>query len=262
MIDALNEDAPRAPGRARASAQAPGLPPAPAHEGPAVPAPPVAEAVPAPPAHEAPASGPAAVPRDTLRAALTLYLDLHAHPELSGAEARTAEAFGAHLRGDGATVTHGVGGHGVVGVLRNGPGPTLMLRAELDALPLTERTDLAYESTVPGTMHACGHDLHLASAAGAFTLLARSAASWSGTLLVVGQPAEETLEGAEAMLADGLYERFGTPDTVLAQHTAPLPAGTLAHGRGPIMAASAALDVVIHGYGGHAGTPSSPSTPS
>ncbi|MFE3252023.1 amidohydrolase [Streptomyces sp. NPDC059209] len=199
--------------------------------------------------------GPAAVPRETLRAALGLYLELHAHPELSGAEAGTAERFAARLEGDGATVTRGVGGHGVVGVLRNGPGPTLLVRAELDALPIGERTGLAYASTVPGTMHACGHDLHLASAAGAFALLAADADAWSGTLLVVGQPAEETLEGAGAMLADGLYERFGTPDTVLAQHTAPLPAGTLAHGRGAMMAASAALDVVIHGRGGHAGTP-------
>ncbi|MFD4700531.1 amidohydrolase [Streptomyces niveus] len=200
--------------------------------------------------------GPAAVPRDTLRGALELYLELHAHPELSGAESRTAARFAAHLEGAGATVTRDVGGHGVVGVLRNGPGPTLMLRAELDALPVEERTGLAYASTVPGTMHACGHDLHLASVAGAFTLLADSRDTWSGTLLVVGQPAEETLEGAGALLADGLYDRFGTPDVVLAQHTAPLPAGTLAHGLGgPMMAASAALDVVVHGYGGHAGTP-------
>lgn len=211
-----------------------------------------AEAVPRP--DPAPL-GPAAVPRETLRDALGLYLELHAHPELSGAEARTAERFAARLEGDGATVTRGVGGHGVVGVLRNGTGPTLMLRAELDALPIGERTGLAYASTVPGTMHACGHDLHLASAAGAFALLARSADTWNGTLLVVGQPAEETLEGAAALLADGLYERFGTPDVALAQHTAPLPAGSLAHGRGPMMAASAALHVVIHGYGGHAGTP-------
>ncbi|MET9551455.1 amidohydrolase [Streptomyces sp. NPDC006645] len=195
----------------------------------------------------------AAVPRETLRDALELYLELHAHPELSGAESRTAERFAAHLKG--AAVTRGVGGHGVVGVLRNGAGPTLMLRAELDALPVEERTGLAYASTVPGTMHACGHDLHLASVAGAFTLLAESAAGWAGTLLVVGQPAEETLEGAGALLADGLYERFGTPDVVLAQHGAPLPAGSLAHGRGPMMAASATLGVVIHGYGGHAGTP-------
>ncbi|MEU0524350.1 amidohydrolase [Streptomyces niveus] len=209
---------------------------------------------PAPEPDSAPV-GPAAVPRETLRAALGLYLELHAHPELSGAETATAERFAGHLEGDGATVTRGIGGHGVVGVLRNGPGPTVLVRAELDALPITERTGLAYASTVPGTMHACGHDLHLASAAGAFALLAAEPDTWKGTLLVVGQPAEETLEGADAMLADGLYERFGTPDTVLAQHTAPLPAGTLAHGRGPMMAASAALDVVIHGRGGHAGTP-------
>ncbi|MEV0777700.1 amidohydrolase [Streptomyces sp. NPDC050428] len=243
MIDALNEDTPRA--------ITPEPPPEPAPR-PESASPSTDSADPGGPASP---TGPAAVPRETLRAALGLYLDVHAHPELSGAEARTAECFAAHLAGDGASVTRGVGGHGVVGVLRNGTGPTLMLRAELDALPIEERTGLAYASTVPGTMHACGHDLHLASAAGAFTLLAQSAETWSGTVLVVGQPAEETLEGAGAMLADGLYERFGTPDVVLAQHTAPLPAGSLAHGRGPMLAASAALDVVIHGYGGHAGTP-------
>ncbi|WP_329386798.1 amidohydrolase [Streptomyces sp. NBC_01716] len=207
------------------------------------------ESTPPAPAH------PAGVPRDILRSALGLYLELHAHPELSGAESETAERFAARLAGDGATVTRGVGGHGVVGVLRNGAGPTLMLRAELDALPVGERTGLAYASTVPGTMHACGHDLHLASAAGALALLAREPETWNGTVLVVGQPAEETLEGAEAMLADGLYERFGVPGVVLAQHAAPLPAGILAHGRGPMMAASAALEVVVRGYGGHAGTP-------
>lgn len=198
-----------------------------------------------------------AVPRDVLRSAVELYLDLHTHPELSGAESRTAGRFAAHLEQHGCTVTRGVGGHGVVGVLRNGPGPTVMLRTELDALPVTERTGLPYTSTVPGVMHACGHDLHMAAAAGALTQLSRARDTWRGTLLVVGQPAEETLQGARAMLADGLYERFGTPQVVLAQHTAPMPAGTVAHGRGPgpLMAGSTAMDVIIHGRGGHAGTP-------
>ncbi|CAM5541068.1 hypothetical protein GCM10010329_27960 [Streptomyces spiroverticillatus] len=157
----------------------------------------------------------------------------------------------------GATVARGVGGgQGVVGVLRNGAGPTVMLRAELDALPVQETTGLPYASTVPGVMHACGHDLHLAAAAGALALLARTRDTWRGTVVVVGQPAEETLEGARAMLADGLYERFGTPALVLAQHTAPLPAGTVAPpGPGPLMSAGATVDVVIHGRGGHGGTP-------
>ncbi|WP_351225825.1 amidohydrolase [Streptomyces sp. NPDC002133] len=195
------------------------------------------------------------IPRDVLRSALGLYLDLHAHPELSGAEARTAAVLAGRLEQDGCTVTRGVGGHGVVGVLRNGPGPTVMVRTELDALPVTERTGLPYASTTAGVMHACGHDLHTAAASGALTLLVQSRDTWHGTVILVGQPAEEILTGADAMLADGLYERFGTPDAVLAQHCAPLPAGTVAHGRGPVMSGSVALDVVIHGRGGHAGAP-------
>ncbi|MEN8655608.1 amidohydrolase [Streptomyces sp. 21So2-11] len=196
------------------------------------------------------------LPRAALRSAVEFYLDLHAHPELSGCEQRTAGRLADWLERHDAVVTHGVGGgHGLVGVLRNGPGPTVMLRAELDALPVAERTGLPYASTAPGVMHACGHDLHMAAAAGALAELSRTRDTWRGTVLVVGQPAEETLEGAAAMLADGLYERFGTPDVVLAQHAAPLPAGTVAHGLGPLMAASTALDVIIHGRGGHAGTP-------
>ncbi|WP_327367851.1 amidohydrolase [Streptomyces sp. NBC_01217] len=199
------------------------------------------------------------VPREILRSAIELYLDVHAHPELSGAERRTADRFAAHLEASGCTVTRKVGGgHGLVGVLRNGAGPVVMLRTELDALPVTERTGLAYASTVPGVMHACGHDLHLAAVAGAVAELARTRSAWRGTVLVVGQPAEETLTGARQMLADGLYERFGTPDVVLAQHTSPAPAGTLAHAadfRTPLMAAGAAVDVTLYGRGGHAGTP-------
>ncbi|MEV0965954.1 amidohydrolase [Streptomyces sp. NPDC049910] len=197
----------------------------------------------------------AELPRDVLRDATALYVDLHAHPELSGEEVRTAGVLAARLERDGCTVTRRVGGHGVVGVLRNGTGPTVMARAELDALPVRERTGLKYASTVPGVMHACGHDLHTAAAAGAVSLLAGTRDSWRGTLVLVGQPAEETLSGARAMLDDGLYDRFGTPDAVLAQHCAPLPAGCVAHGQGPLMSAGVTLDVVVHGRGGHAGTP-------
>ncbi|MFH8378475.1 amidohydrolase [Streptomyces cyaneofuscatus] len=199
------------------------------------------------------------VPRPLLRSALALYLDLHAHPELSGHEHRTADLLAARLTDHGLTVTRAVGGgHGLVGVLRNGPGPTVLLRTELDALPVTEATGLPYASTTPGVMHACGHDLHIAALIGAVALLAADRDSWRGTLLVVGQPAEETLSGARPMLEDGrLYERFGTPDAVLAQHAAPLPAGTLAHAPGgaPLMAGSIAADVTLHGRGGHAATP-------
>ncbi|MYY19627.1 MULTISPECIES: amidohydrolase [unclassified Streptomyces] len=193
---------------------------------------------------------------EAVRPALTLYLDVHRTPELSGEETRTAALFAERLTATGFDVVRGIGGHGVAGVLRNGDGPRVYLRAELDALPVAERTGLPYASA-NGAMHACGHDLHLAAAAGAAELLARTTAHWSGTLVVVGQPAEETLTGARAMLADGLYERCGRPDVVLAQHAAPLPAGMVAHGgpHAPVAAASAALTVVLHGRGGHAATP-------
>ncbi|WP_443080713.1 amidohydrolase [Streptomyces sp. PTD5-9] len=208
-----------------------------------------------------PAARPAApaVEREVLRPAIELYLEAHTRPELSGAEQRTADLLAARLTASGCEVTRGVGGgHGLVGVLRNGDGPTVMLRTELDALPVTERTGLAYASVVPGVMHACGHDLHLAAVAGAAADLDRTRSEWRGTVLVTGQPAEETLTGAGEMLADGLYERFGAPDAVLAQHTSPAPAGTLAHAADfgtPLMAAGAAVDITLHGRGGHAGTP-------
>ncbi len=169
------------------------------------------------------AMGALPLPRPLLRSALSLYLDLHAHPELSGHEHRTADLLAARLADHGLTVTRAVGGgHGLVGVLRNGPGPTVLLRTELDALPVTEATGLPYASTVPGVMHACGHDLHIAAVTGAVALLAADRDSWRGTLLVVGQPAEETLSGARPMLEDGrLYERFGTPGTRSSPSTRP-----------------------------------------
>ncbi|MEU6343638.1 amidohydrolase [Streptomyces sp. NPDC046977] len=192
-----------------------------------------------------------------LRAAVEDHLDIHRHPELSGAEERTAARVAARLTAAGYETAGGVGGHGVVGLLRNGPGPVVLLRAELDALPVQERTGLAWASERPGVMHACGHDLHLACLTGTADLLAGAAAHWSGTLMVVGQPAEETLSGARALLEDGLYERFATPDAVLAQHAAPLPAGMAAHApaHGPVLAGSRLLEVVVHGSGGHAAAP-------
>ncbi|MGI5521685.1 amidohydrolase [Micromonospora sp. CA-259024] len=207
-----------------------------------------------------PLSGPSAA----LREAAAFYIDLHAHPELSGAEARTAGKFAERLRRDGYRVSTEIGGHGVVGVLRNGAGPTVLLRAELDALPVKEETGLPYASgemaagpngrEVPAT-HACGHDLHLACLSGAAHVLAADREEWSGTLAIIGQPAEETLEGARAMLAAGLYELTGRPDVVLAQHSAPFPAGMLAFGTGPVMAGSVSLEITILGRGGHAATP-------
>ncbi|MEV4353064.1 amidohydrolase [Nonomuraea sp. NPDC049625] len=186
--------------------------------------------------------------------------DLHAHPELSWQEDRTAARLAGRLVAAGYEVTTGVGGHGVVGRLCRGDGITVMLRAELDALPVKEETGLSYASTATATTpdgrtvpvsHACGHDLHLACLAGAARRLAASD-DWRGTVLVIGQPAEETLEGAAAMLADGLYERFGVPDVALAQHVSPFPAGLIAYPEPPT-AAGAELRVVVTGDGGHAG---------
>lgn len=199
-----------------------------------------------------------AVGAEVLAEAARLYAEVHREPELSGAEERTAARFADRLRTTGYEVATGVGGHGVVGVLRRGDGPTVLLRAELDALPVREATGLPYASTVTEpvpVMHACGHDAHLACVAGAAHALAADAGGWRGTLVVVGQPAEETLTGAAAMLADGLYERFPAPGVVLAQHTVPLPAGMVAHAEGPLLAASATVEVVLHGRGGHASAP-------
>lgn len=183
--------------------------------------------------------------------ALEVYRSLHRRPEVSGSEERTAAVLAALLGDIGLDVRTGVGGHGVVAALVNGDGPVVAMRAELDALPVTEQTGLAWASEEPGVMHACGHDLHLACAVAAASELATDRASWSGTLLVLLQPAEETLTGARAMAADGVYDRW-RPDVLLAQHLAPFPAGCVAHGVGPLLAGSRTLRVTVHGTGGHA----------
>ncbi|MFD5831488.1 amidohydrolase [Lentzea sp. NPDC060358] len=195
-----------------------------------------------------------------------LYRDLHRHPELSLQEFRTAGVLADALRPLGYEVTTGVGGTGVVGVLRNGDGPVVLLRADIDALPVLETTGLPYASTARATnaqgedvpvAHACGHDLHATCLVGAAERLARDRAQWAGTVLVVFQPAEELGVGARNMVEDGLFERFGTPEVVLAQHVAPLPAGMIAHGSGPVMAASDSVRVTLHGRGGHGSSPES-----
>nr|WP_145492198.1 MULTISPECIES: amidohydrolase [Streptomyces] len=200
---------------------------------------------------------------DLLAPTAEFYLDLHRHPELSGAEARTAARFADRLEADGYRVLRGIGGHGVAAELRNGEGPAVLLRAELDALPVAEATGAPYASTATTTgpdgrpvpvMHACGHDAHLACAAAAGRWLAARRDRWRGTLLLLGQPAEETLGGARAMLEDGLYDRVTPPDEVLAQHTAPFPAGMVAHAEGPVLAGSRTLSVAFEGDGGHAAT--------
>jgi amidohydrolase len=193
-----------------------------------------------------------------------LYQDLHAHPELSFQETRTAGIAAEQLRAFGYETTTDVGRTGVVGVLRNGAGGTALLRADMDALPVLEETGLPYASTVRGVdgdghdvpvMHACGHDVHVSCLLGAARELAADRDRWSGTLIVVFQPAEEMGAGARAMVDDGLFDRFGVPDVVLGQHVAPLPAGFLALRPGTAFAAADGLKVTLFGRGGHGSRP-------
>jgi amidohydrolase len=195
-----------------------------------------------------------------------VYRDLHAHPELAFAEHRTAAIVAARLRALGYQTATGVGRTGVVGVLANGGGPTVLLRADMDALPVLEQTGLPHASAVRAKdpdgrevplMHACGHDAHVTCLLGAADALAADAGSWRGTLMLVFQPAEETGEGARAMISDGLFDRFGLPDVVLGQHVAPMPAGFLGVRAGPAFAAADSLRVVLRGRGGHGSRPES-----
>jgi amidohydrolase len=195
---------------------------------------------------------------------LDLYQDLHAHPELSMQEYRTAQILAASLGESGLAVTERVGGTGVVGLLANGPGPIVMIRGDMDALPIREETGLPYASRQTGrlpsgeqvhVMHACGHDMHTACLAATARALAASRSLWSGTVMVVGQPGEETVEGARAMLADGLFTRFPKPNLALGQHVMPLPIGTVAHGIGPVLAGTASIEVRVFGHGGHGSAP-------
>jgi hippurate hydrolase len=183
------------------------------------------------------------------------YRDLHRHPELSFEEHRTADRLAERLKAAGFETAEGIGGTGVVGLLRNGDGPTVLLRADMDALPVEERTGLPYASKSPGVMHACGHDLHVTWLAGAAKALADGRDAWSGTLLLVGQPAEEAGGGAAAMVADGLYDRVPRPDVLLGQHAVPGPAGLYAHVPGLIMSATTDVEIVVHGRGGHGSRP-------
>jgi hippurate hydrolase len=194
-----------------------------------------------------------------------LYQDLHRNPELSLQEVRSARILAQRLRDAGVDeVVEQVGGTGVVGVLRQGDGPVVMLRADFDALPVEEKTGLPYASTVRTTdaeghevpvMHACGHDMHAACLVGAATLLAQNRESWRGTVLLVFQPAEELTIGAQGMVDDGLFERFPKPQIVLGQHVGPLPAGFIGYGTGPVMAASDSANITLHGRGSHGSRP-------
>ncbi|EWT03327.1 amidohydrolase [Intrasporangium oryzae NRRL B-24470] len=197
---------------------------------------------------------------------IALYKDLHEHPELSFQESRTAGIVEDRLRSWGYDVTTGWGRTGVVGVLENGAGPTALLRADMDALPLEEKTGLDYASTARATdrlgndvpvMHACGHDVHVACLLGAAARFAAERHLWAGRLMVAFQPAEELGAGAKAMVDDGVFERLGKPDVVLGQHVVPMPAGTLALSSGLALAASDSLTITMHGKGGHGSRPES-----
>jgi hippurate hydrolase len=194
-----------------------------------------------------------------------LYIELHQNPELSSHETQTATKLAARLRSAGYDVTEHVGGTGVVAILKNGAGPTVMLRTELDALPVEEKTGLPYASKVRtkddagrdvGVMHACGHDVHMASIFGTAEIMARSKNTWHGTLMLIGQPAEETIGGAEGMLRDGLFTRFPKPDVAVALHVGnELPAGVVSITPGIYNTNSDSVRITIYGKGGHGAAP-------
>jgi amidohydrolase len=200
------------------------------------------------------------------------YKGLHAHPELSHHEDRTSALLAAELRKAGYSVTERVGkypdgtqAYGVVAILQSGAGPKLLIRADMDALPVAEETGLPYASVVKsknaagqevGVMHACGHDIHVTTLIGVARVLAASKSQWHGTVMLIGQPSEETIDGAKAMLADHFYERFGKPDLAVALHdTNTRAAGTVSVTSGPALASSTSVDVLIRGIGGHGSQP-------
>lgn len=196
---------------------------------------------------------------------LALYRDLHAHPELSGQESGTAARLAAALARAGCAVREGIGGTGIAAVLENGDGPTLLVRSDMDGLPVREATGLAYASRATGTapdgdavpvMHACGHDLHMAALVGLARAMQALRGAWCGRLVLVGQPSEERVSGAAAMMADGLYDRVGRPEHALALHVAPGQSeGTVLFTEGTASAGAESIDLVVRGVGGHAAHP-------
>jgi hippurate hydrolase len=197
--------------------------------------------------------------------AQTLYIDLHEHPELSSHETRTAAELATRLRTLGYEVTEHIGGTGVVAILKNGPGPTVMLRTELDGLPVEEKTGLPYASKARtkddngrdvAVMHACGHDVHMASLWGTAAIMARNKDAWHGTLMLIGQPAEETITGADRMIKDGLFTRFPKPDIGIAMHdTNNLPVGKVGITPGYAKANADSVRITVYGKGGHGAQP-------
>jgi hippurate hydrolase len=207
-------------------------------------------------------------PSDSLLAKLeAIYKDIHANPEISMQERRTAGIAANWLREQGYEVTEGIGGTGVVGMLRNGDGSTVLMRADMDALPMTENTGLAYASTKTGIdpssgretgiAHSCGHDMHVTWLMGATQILAANRDKWRGTVIAVFQPGEETGEGARAMVKDGLTKRFPKPTVALAQHVLPLPADKALIRSGLMLSQSDSLRVTLFGRGGHGSSPQS-----
>ncbi|MFG0333154.1 MAG: M20 family metallopeptidase, partial [Maioricimonas sp. JB049] len=196
---------------------------------------------------------------------VAVYQDFHRNPELSFHEKETAARLARKLESFGADVTTGVGGHGVVGLLKNGKGPTVMLRCDLDALPVVEQTGLDYASTVTtenadggevGVMHACGHDIHITNLIAVARYMSEHRDAWSGTLMLIGQPAEERGAGAKAMLEDGLFERFPRPDFAIATHVdATLPTGYVGYRAGYALANVDSCDITVKGRGGHGSYP-------
>jgi len=194
-----------------------------------------------------------------------LYQQLHADPELSLMEVKTAARLAEEVKKLGYKVTEKVGGNGVVAVLKNGEGPVVLIRTDMDALPIVEQTGVAYASKVRmkdwngaevGVMHACGHDIHMSCWVGTARVLAGTKDRWSGTVVLIAQPAEEVIAGARMMLADGLYKRFPKPDYALALHADPLqPAGVVSYAEGLSLAASDTVDVIVKGKGGHGAQP-------
>ncbi len=192
------------------------------------------------------------------------YKNLHQHPELSLHEEKTAAALAKELRNIGFEVSEGVGGHGIVGILHNGEGPQILYRTDMDALPMYEKTDLPYSSKVvtqsggsdTGTMHSCGHDMHMTTWLGTARYMAIHKEMWSGTLMMIGQPAEEIGAGARMMLEDGLYERFGVPDFGLGLHCSPtIPKGKIGISEGYTMANTESVDIKVFGIGAHGASP-------
>ncbi len=201
----------------------------------------------------------------------TLYKELHAHPEIAYQEKETSARIAAQLKPLGYEVTENFGGYGVVAVLKNGSGPCVLVRTDLDGLPVAEQTGLPYASQTKtkdeqgkevSTMHACGHDIHMTVFTGVAKTLTQFKTSWKGTLVLIGQPAEERSGGAKAMLKEGLFTKFPRPDYCLALHmNANLPAGKVGYTEGPIMANVDAVDITVRGVGGHGAVPQSAKDP-